>query len=217
MLSGSEGALSPFWSPDSRHIASFAANELKRVDLSGGAVQVTGRTRSGKIMTIVGEPANYSNPRSLGERRLEPPPARQRKFAHVVAACHAAGIILGTAQTCRRAGAWESCRQAYRHLGVPVCCSKCSWARAVRRRALPEFFERIENPEARSSDVRSLPVTIVKPVASGGCGDVAVFHRHALSGFVEQALLFRPDVCDRHSESMTAPVKGIHETSQPGV
>ena len=44
VLPGTEGGLSPFWSPDSRHIAFFAANELKRIDVSGGAVQVIGRT-----------------------------------------------------------------------------------------------------------------------------------------------------------------------------
>ena len=35
-LSGTEGAASPFWSPDSRFVAFFAEGKLKRVDVSGG-------------------------------------------------------------------------------------------------------------------------------------------------------------------------------------
>ncbi len=38
-LAGTEGAAQPFWSPDSRSIAFFAAGKLKRIDLSGGAPQ----------------------------------------------------------------------------------------------------------------------------------------------------------------------------------
>ena len=37
-LPGTEGAASPFWSPDSRAVAFFAAGALKRVDPLGGAV-----------------------------------------------------------------------------------------------------------------------------------------------------------------------------------
>ena len=36
LLNGTEGALRPFWSPDSRSIAFFADGKLKRIDLSGG-------------------------------------------------------------------------------------------------------------------------------------------------------------------------------------
>jgi hypothetical protein len=39
-ITGSEGAASPFWSPDGRFVAFFAARELKRVDLASGAIQV---------------------------------------------------------------------------------------------------------------------------------------------------------------------------------
>jgi len=42
MLPGTEGALSPFWSPDSRHVAFFvpgAAGKLKRVEVAGGLPQ----------------------------------------------------------------------------------------------------------------------------------------------------------------------------------
>jgi Tol biopolymer transport system component len=35
-LSGTEDALSPFWSPDSRYLAFFAGRRLKKVDVSGG-------------------------------------------------------------------------------------------------------------------------------------------------------------------------------------
>jgi len=38
-LAGTEGATYPFWSPDSRSIGFFADNQLKRLDLSGGAPQ----------------------------------------------------------------------------------------------------------------------------------------------------------------------------------
>ena len=36
-LPGTEGAMFPFWSPDSRSIAFFTADKLKRVDVSGGS------------------------------------------------------------------------------------------------------------------------------------------------------------------------------------
>ncbi|MGA2714783.1 MAG: protein kinase [Bryobacteraceae bacterium] len=38
-LSGTEGALSPFWSPDSRSLGFFADQKLKRIDLGGGQLQ----------------------------------------------------------------------------------------------------------------------------------------------------------------------------------
>jgi Tol biopolymer transport system component len=38
-LSGTEGAVQPFWSPDSKSIAFFANAKLKRVDLAGGTPQ----------------------------------------------------------------------------------------------------------------------------------------------------------------------------------
>ena len=39
-LAGTEGALNPFWSPDSKSIGFFAAAELLRLDIAGGAPQV---------------------------------------------------------------------------------------------------------------------------------------------------------------------------------
>jgi Tol biopolymer transport system component len=38
-LPGTEGAASPFWSPDSRNIAFFAGGRLKKIGVPGGAVQ----------------------------------------------------------------------------------------------------------------------------------------------------------------------------------
>ena len=35
-LAGTEGASRPFWSPDSRSVAFFAANKLQRIDINGG-------------------------------------------------------------------------------------------------------------------------------------------------------------------------------------
>ncbi len=35
-LPGTEGALSPFWSPDSRYLAFAATNQLKKIDIAGG-------------------------------------------------------------------------------------------------------------------------------------------------------------------------------------
>jgi serine/threonine protein kinase len=40
MFPGTEGAFSPFWSPDSKSIGFFAEGKLKRLDLSGGAPQI---------------------------------------------------------------------------------------------------------------------------------------------------------------------------------
>ena len=43
-LPGTERADLPFWSPDSRMVAFFTANELKRIDLAGGTVQTIAKT-----------------------------------------------------------------------------------------------------------------------------------------------------------------------------
>ena len=43
-LPGTERADLPFWSPDSRMVAFFTANELKRIDVAGGAVQTIAKT-----------------------------------------------------------------------------------------------------------------------------------------------------------------------------
>ena len=47
-LAGTDDALFPFWSPDSQHVAFFAAGALKRVALSGGPVQTLCRSGHGR-------------------------------------------------------------------------------------------------------------------------------------------------------------------------
>src|SRR6185437_4345788 len=40
VLAGTKGAASPFWSPDSRSIAFFSENKLKKISITGGAPQI---------------------------------------------------------------------------------------------------------------------------------------------------------------------------------
>ena len=47
-LSGTENASFPFWSPDSRHIAFFAEEKMKRIPRSGGAVQTICEAPNGR-------------------------------------------------------------------------------------------------------------------------------------------------------------------------
>ena len=47
-LPGTEGAMYPFWSPDSRHIAFFADTKLKRIEAAGGPPLNLCDTRGGK-------------------------------------------------------------------------------------------------------------------------------------------------------------------------
>jgi len=46
-LPGTQGAASPFWSPDSESVAFFAVGDLKRVDRTGGAVTTIGPAAGG--------------------------------------------------------------------------------------------------------------------------------------------------------------------------
>jgi Tol biopolymer transport system component len=39
-LIGTEGASSPFWSPDSREIAFFSGGRIKKIGVTGGSVQI---------------------------------------------------------------------------------------------------------------------------------------------------------------------------------
>lgn len=48
VLSGTEGASYPFWSPDSRFIAFFAGGKLKKIDTAGGAPQIICDVVSGR-------------------------------------------------------------------------------------------------------------------------------------------------------------------------
>lgn len=47
-INGTDGALLPFWSPDSGRIGFFAAGKLKIVDLSSGAVRILGEAPFGR-------------------------------------------------------------------------------------------------------------------------------------------------------------------------
>lgn len=47
-LAGTEGAMFPFWSPDSRHLAFFAGGKLKRLALSGGVPESLADAPSGR-------------------------------------------------------------------------------------------------------------------------------------------------------------------------
>ena len=44
---GTDGAASPFWSPDSRSVGFFAEGKLRRVDVDGGSVQTLANTQGG--------------------------------------------------------------------------------------------------------------------------------------------------------------------------
>ncbi len=45
-LPGTEGAASPFWSPDSKFLAFAVQNQLKKIDISGGPAQTCWATVS---------------------------------------------------------------------------------------------------------------------------------------------------------------------------
>ena len=47
-LAGTEWAVLPFWSPDSRSIGFFANNELKRIDIEGGSIKPLARAPYGR-------------------------------------------------------------------------------------------------------------------------------------------------------------------------
>ncbi len=47
-LNGTDGAIYPFWSPDSRSIGFFADSKLKRLDLGGGAPQALANAQAGR-------------------------------------------------------------------------------------------------------------------------------------------------------------------------
>ncbi len=47
-VAGTDGADSPFWSPDSRSLGFFAEGKLRRVDLDGGSVQTVGTAPGGQ-------------------------------------------------------------------------------------------------------------------------------------------------------------------------
>ena len=50
-LVGTEGARSPFWSPDSRSVGFFAEDKLKRIDVGGGAAQTLANVHNAETGT----------------------------------------------------------------------------------------------------------------------------------------------------------------------
>ena len=70
-----------------------------------------------------------------------------------------------------------------------------------------EFFEGIEDFEARTPEVLIVARRDRKAVPSGGGGDVAVFDRHAVG----------PDVGHRHVESVDPALEGVDEPREPGL
>ena len=63
-IPGTEGAHSPFWSPDGRSIGFFGNGELRRLDLDGGATRTLAPTRYGRggVWNRDGTIAFWSNP-----------------------------------------------------------------------------------------------------------------------------------------------------------
>jgi hypothetical protein len=95
-LAGTEGALYPFWSPDSRSVGFFADGNLKRIDIDTGLVQVLANAPNpvggtwNRDGTILFAP-NFASPifrvsstpggESVAVTRIETPPASHR-FPH---------------------------------------------------------------------------------------------------------------------------------------
>jgi eukaryotic-like serine/threonine-protein kinase len=61
-LTGTDGAIYPFWSPDSQSIGFFAEGKLKRLDLGGGAPQVLASAPAGRGGTWNGDGIILFNP-----------------------------------------------------------------------------------------------------------------------------------------------------------
>jgi hypothetical protein len=61
---------------------------------------------------------------------------------------------------------------------------------------LGEFFEWIKHLESRTPEISIIAGGDRQPMPAGCRSDVAVFDGHTPSGFLEQALLFRPHMCD---------------------
>ena len=85
-VDGTEGASSPFWSPDGRSIGFFAEDKLKRIDVGGGAAQVVADAKGaaggawGRDGTILfgrgtGEPI-FRVPATGGEPEAVTPPGQ---------------------------------------------------------------------------------------------------------------------------------------------
>ncbi|HTM25650.1 MAG TPA: protein kinase [Vicinamibacterales bacterium] len=74
-LAGTEGASSPFWSPDSRWIAFFANSKLKRIAAGGGEAQILCGSGAGGGGTWNGDDVILFSPAESGEAGLVRVPA----------------------------------------------------------------------------------------------------------------------------------------------
>ena len=123
-LAGTEGAVYPFWSPDSRSIGFFAAGKLLRLDVAGGEPQVvataagTSQGLSGswsadgtilflqlnpsslwRVAATGGEPmvaTELDPPRHIGHRLPQFLPDGRHFLFHALGTPEAAGIYLGS-------------------------------------------------------------------------------------------------------------------------
>jgi Tol biopolymer transport system component len=64
-LTGTDGAESPFWSPDNRSIGFFADGKLKRIDIDGGSIQTLARASAGRGGTWNRDGVILFNPSSI--------------------------------------------------------------------------------------------------------------------------------------------------------
>jgi Tol biopolymer transport system component len=82
-LEGTEGAIYPFWSPDSKSIGFFAEGKLKRVDIAGGPAQTLANAREprggawGSNGTIIFTPALFGGLYRVPEKGGEATPLTQ--------------------------------------------------------------------------------------------------------------------------------------------
>ena len=65
-LAGTEGAASPFWSPDSRSVGFFTGSSLKRLDIGGGAPQTVAMATAGRGGTWNADGVILFAPTSVG-------------------------------------------------------------------------------------------------------------------------------------------------------
>ena len=63
VLSGTEGAGVPFWSPDSRSIGFFANGQLKTIDIAGGRPQTSARSQGRMASARGARPMSFSSRR----------------------------------------------------------------------------------------------------------------------------------------------------------
>lgn len=92
LLSGTDGAAYPFWSPDGRHVAFFADNKLKKLDVGSGVIETICQAGSGQggdwnrqdvILFSEGDGTGLSRVNAAGgkpERVTEPDAAREERI-----------------------------------------------------------------------------------------------------------------------------------------